>query len=146
MKEQKIVTLESIMVERSNYSFQELRETFFSFEGEIHLIRNLDNDIVGFIEFSYTAFNNDLDIKLIEILDSFKNQGYAKATISLLKKQYPKCNIFGVAISDEAKYIWSCLGASFDSCEEAECPYNSYEECPDKCDEPASYTFSILDK
>lgn len=122
---------------------KELEGLSFDFRGEIYLIKNISNEVVGAIDFRIIQTCGDIYIELLEIKSEYKRQNYAAATIEVLKGMC-EGNIFGQSLPDEnIKYIWECLGADFDSCYDSFCPYDSFDECEEYCDNPADYSFGI---
>lgn len=139
------IVFENTFIKR-NGDLKEATGLKFTFLGDITVLKNKNSEIVGFLDYKYMKEYDDLYIEMIEIIPKFRRQGYARATINKIKELYPNANIFGQADNTDTRYIWERLGADFDSCEDVECPYDSYEECSYPCDNPASLCFGFKAK
>lgn len=136
------VRLEKTFLEHFN-CIDELKSCGMDFIGDIYLIKNIDDTTVGALDFKMLN-TNDIYIEMIEILSDYQNQGYTKEIIRMIKDLYPNSRVFAQSIPNErTKDIWISIGASFDSCSDADCDYDSFDKCRHHCSQPADYFFTI---
>lgn len=121
-----------------------LKQCKMEFIGAVHLIKNQEGTTVGVIDYRVLKSIGDIYIEIIEVFEDYQNQGYATETIRLIKDKYPNSRIFGQLMPNETtKNIWISIGATFGSCYDEDCQYNSFEECRHHCGSPADYAFGI---
>lgn len=131
----------------------EVKETEFGFSGNCGVIRNENDEIVGF----FTVLIDEPVLKLqeIEILQKYQNKGYGKDTIRKIFDKYPIIEKIEGLATDTSVEFYLSLGAEFqDTCSDCsydECFHNSknseadkdYDDFVDTCDEYSEDCFVI---
>lgn len=132
--------------------YPEAKGTDFGFDGNVGVIRNDSDEIVGFC-----TINIDgpvIELSEIEIIDEQRGKGYGRQAVMELFRKYPECDIIeGKSLEDAVSFYagfedvtWSstCEDCSvLDCCHNPKYEGNEDDLEADACDEYSNNIFQI---